>query len=66
MKFLSGLVIGVLLCAVIFGIGGYYAFNRLKVLQPASPAQTAAPREENNFDGQLQAALNAFTKASPP
>lgn len=66
MKFLSGLIIGVVLCAALFAAGGYYAFNNLKNLQAGlSPAETSArAREEDPSESELKAALNAFNTAA--
>lgn len=66
MKFLSGLIIGVLLCAAIFAVGGYYVFNGMKDFQPANTPQVSQALEEDDSSARLNAALNAFNKASSP
>lgn len=66
MKFLSGLIIGVLLCVFIFGAVGYYAFNRMKDFTPSNAERSAAESAEDASLAGLSAALEAFNKASSP
>lgn len=64
MKFLSGLLAGILICLILFGIGGCYLWKEIRnmnavSLPQADSSQTAKPIE----DAALKKALSDFNRA---
>ncbi len=70
MKFLAGLVAGILLCIILAGVGGYYLLGRVAELEKdlrnnnvAVPSQSTA---DNNVNEDLRKALQGFNTARSP
>lgn len=64
MKFLCGLLAGILLCILLFGAGGYYLLKKAGSL-PVGATETYSSETANNSDDKaLKKALSDFNKAN--
>lgn len=65
MKFLCGLLAGVLLCFVLFGVGGYYLLKNAGGMPAGTNGETYNGGNTNNSDDKaLKKALSDFNKAN--